>query len=371
MTGILGIIAEYNPLHTGHARHLERALLESHCQYGIIALSGNFVQRGAPALADKWSRARMAVAAGADLVLEIPVWFVLRSAEGYARAGVSILAACGASSLSFGSESGSLADLGRLASWLEKPGAQAAIRRGLARGIPYAAAIQQAAGACRPSFASLLQGPNNVLGLEYLRALAKTAITPHTLKREEGGIRAGQVRRLLGLGREDEAFAHIPPDAAPILRAALAGAGLRGAEDFTQGIFYALTRLGAPGIKALPACSEGLENRVCRALAQSSSLAELLAAIKSKRYPLVRLQRLVFQALLGFESYSYTGPVPYLRVLAVAPRGKELLPRLARSGVPLLYSARDIPRLDPAAKKLLDLDLLAEKVYRLGQGGKP
>jgi predicted nucleotidyltransferase len=372
MKDILGVVAEYNPMHLGHAHHLKRAVGETGCKYTIIAMSGNFVQRGEPAITDKWTRAKMAVAAGADAVVEIPAWFALQSAEGFARAGVSLLQYCGATHISFGSESGTISDLREMASWLQLPGTQSDIRRWLQTGITYAAAVQRAAEQSKAvsRLGQLFQGANNILAIEYLRAMENTNLIAHSVKRI-GAASASELRQLLAQGKKSDVFEqHIHPCGKEILLEAFRRAGPVYATDFTPAIFYALLCLGPDGVSSLPACSEGLENRLFNALGQARDLADLLKAVKTKRYPLTRIQRLLMQALLRFNAVNYQGNVPYLRLLAISDRGKKLLPGMAKSPVPLLYSARDIRKLSPHARVLLEADFLAEKVYQMAQNLK-
>ncbi|MDD2282280.1 MAG: nucleotidyltransferase family protein [Eubacteriales bacterium] len=369
MKKILGIVAEYNPMHYGHTYQLNLASGQTGCEYTVIAMSGNFVQRGEPAIVDKWTRAKMAVAAGADLVAEIPAWFALQSAEGFARAGVRLLQCCGVTHMSFGSESGDIDELSQLARWLQKPQTQGDIRSQLQTGITYAAAVQQAAEESQAAahLGHLLRGANNILAIEYLRALEKTPIIAHTVKRTGQHPNASQIRLLLARGGDSEAFSHIPPCVRDIFIEGLKTTGPIFAEDLAQAIFYALISLGSKGISSLPACSEGLENRLCHALSQAQSLQGLLEAVKTRRYPYTRIQRLLMQALLRFDTVKSPEQVPYLRVLAASPRGKELLPGLAQSKLPLLYSARDMRKLDSGAMALLDLEIYAERVYLMAQ----
>lgn len=366
MLNILGIIAEYNPVHWGHAYQLEAARQQTGCQYIAIAMSGNFCQRGEPALIDKWARAKAAIAIGADIVLEIPARYALQSAEGFGRAGVGLLRDSGATAISFGSESGDLAALKGLADWLDRPQSQRAIRTELQQGASYPKAIEQAlTGSPAAPAAKLLTGANNILAVEYLRALAGTGLRPHTVKRQDKYWPASQIRALFATGNRS-ALAHIPGAARLPVRQGLQKGALF-LEDFSQYIFHALLGLGKSGIAALPACSEGLENRIWQALASARSLAELLSLVKTKRYPLTRLQRLLLQGLLRFDRRQSPGFVPYLRVLALGPRGKDLLPTLAGSGLPLVHSPRDIGKLGAAASRAMAKELYAERIYLLAQ----
>lgn len=382
MHGILGIIAEYNPFHNGHYYQLQTAARETGCAYIVIAMSGNFVQRGEPAVFDKWRRAEMALSAGADLVLEIPTWHVLQSAEGFAQAGVALLASCGVTHLSFGSESGTASDLQDLARWLDCPGTQEEIRSKLNSGITYAAAVQRAAESASPDvvrLAPLLNGANNILAIEYLRAVGNHApdLAVHTVKRigsahgsmEIGGYAgATALRKLLLAGKTSVARELIPDCTVPVFDKAMAdGPVFPG--SLTQAVFYALLTQSSDALSGLPACSEGLENRLRKALFHQRDLDGLLQTVKTKRYPFTRIQRLIIQAVLQFNIVK-TAPalVPYLRVLGCSTRGKELLAIAASvKKAPVIFSARDCKSLPEPARALLDLDCRAADIYSLAQ----
>lgn len=367
MAKILGIVAEYNPLHQGHCHHIKQAVAQTGCQYVVIAMSGNFVQRGEPAIVNKWARARMAVAAGADLVIELPAFYALQSAEVFARAGIDILKNCQVDYVSFGSESGNIDDLQDLAQWLQTPLAQAGIRNKLAGGVTYAAAVEEAVADSSISHLSiLLKGANNILAVEYLRALKSYKAVAHTIKRLTDIPPASHIRQLLVQGEIAKALSYISSPPREILAEELHRKRPVTIDNFTQAIFYALASKGATGIRQLPACSEGLENRVIRALENANSLPQLLTEIKTKRYLFTRIQRLVLQGLLHFDKVGYSGPVPYLRILASSPRHKTLLPALAGSGIPLLYSAGDVKCLNREGREILRVETFAEKVYQIG-----
>ena len=173
MAGITGIIAEYNPFHNGHAYQIEQARLLTGCDFLVVVMSGDYVQRGAPAVFDKYTRARMALACGADLVLELPVACSCASAEFFASGAVSLLDGLGCVDfLCFGSESGNLQSLMEPARILakESPVFQEALRRGLSLGLSFPAARKEAFRACA-SNPDILDLPNNILGIEYLKAL--------------------------------------------------------------------------------------------------------------------------------------------------------------------------------------------------------
>jgi len=381
MERILGIVAEYNPFHLGHHYQLQNAIELTGCEYTVIAMSGNFVQRGEPAIMDKWERAQIALAAGADLVVEIPTFFVLQSAEGFARGGISALAACGITHLSFGSESGDLSKIDRLAHWLELIETQQSIKNQLQHGITYAAALQRAvesAGEVR-DLAPLLTGANDILAIEYLRAARHFApdISIQPVQRRgpaHGSLNSGsyasatRLRKLLWQGKDEEALRFIPPAVRALTNKALAGKRVF-SEDLTQAVFYALLTMSRKELSRLPACSEGLENRIKNSLFAQKSIEGLIQAIKSKRYPRTRIQRLLLQALLHFQKVAYQGAwTPYLRILGCSPRGKKLLPLLAKQNrAHVIYSARDIANLNAAEASLLALDQRAADIYNLAR----
>lgn len=373
MHRILGIVAEYNPFHLGHLHQLKTAQGENDCQYTVVAMSGNFVQRGEPAVFDKWVRAEMALSAGADLVLEIPTFFALQSAQSFARCSIAILASCGARVLSFGSESGKKEELTTLATWLDGDAAQQKIREQLKTGITYASAVyravQDTVGLCH--LAPLLAGANDILAVEYIRATRRQCldIAVHPVRRvgqeSQDYMSATQLRALLAQGKTREALDHVPQNLRPIF--ARASASPVFTEDFTQALFYALHTMDKRDFQRLPACSEGLENRVRRAILSHRSIPAIIDAIKTKRYPRTRIQRLLMQALLQFQSVSVAVIVnPYLRILACSDRGRELLPLLAQqSKAPVIFSARDFRKIKGVSSQLLHLDQRAARIYSL------
>lgn len=368
----LGIIAEYNPFHNGHQYHLAQAKAETGCKKIIVALSGNFAQRGEPAIVNKWLRAQMAVTAGADLVVEIPCYHVLQSAEGFARAGVALLAACFVGTISFGSESGQMSKLQALARWFELPDSQTAIRQQLSTGISYADAIQNALEGADSGLAPLLSGSNNILGLEYIRAAKKFApdISFHTVKRAGPGgnyASASYLRQMLASSQWQKALPYIPPAIVKTLLRAIEEYGPITLNSFQQAICYSLAMTTAQQLRLLPAVSEGLEQRMLKLATRTGKLAMLLDLAKTRRYPRTRLQRLLCQLLLGFDKMPEPQPLlPYIRVLALKQSAREMIPRIVKHGyAPLVMGWRDAKQLTPAGLKLLQLDRQTGIVYNL------
>lgn len=385
---IAGIVAEYNPFHNGHAHHIERTRAPEGggASHVAVVLSGCFVQRGEPALLPKASRVRMALAGGADLVLELPVPWSLSSAEGFAFGAVSLLDALGCVDLlSFGSGCGDLARLEAAVEALEDPRFPKLLAYHLEGGIPFPEARQRTVAELRSAgLASLFEEANNTLGIEYLKALRRLSspIRPFTIPRFGAGhdaplpagdmASASLLRSMVQGGRLVNAAAYMPRAAADELAGA-AAAGLAPADTsrLERAVLARLRRLSAEDFARLPGVSEGLENRLANAARKAGSLAELLELAKTRRYPLTRLQRLVWSAFLGIPASLAGGPAqggwnppPYIRVLGMNERGGEIL-RQAKPRLPLLTKASQLEPLDERSRKIFALESRAADLYAL------
>ncbi|MTI96070.1 MAG: nucleotidyltransferase [Firmicutes bacterium] len=378
---LLGVIAEYNPLHNGHHYHLKKAKAETNADLVLVAMSGNFVQRGEPALLNKWMRTKLALQAGADLVIELPCYFALQSAETFARAGIGLLNVCGINCLSFGSESGDLATLSRLAEIIDNPETQNTIKTTLSSGITYARAVQTAVERNNLSSASasrLMSGANNILGIEYIRAARALGanLDFHTVLRTGPGHHSTEphaygsataIRQAVQQGRMKDACKMLPSGVQATFFTALDEQGPVFISNFAQIIFHKLRTSDAEQLRRLQSISEGLENRFKNHAWTTNDLYEFLRLVKTKRYPRTRLQRILMQLMLDFENIpqpkTYT---PYIRVLGYTAQGRSLAKRLAGGKIPVIFSpAKDANRLDITARALLNLDLRAGDYYSL------
>ena len=363
-----GIIVEYNPLHSGHLRLLEagRAALGPDTAI-VCVMSGNFVQRGDFALLRKHARARAAVESGADLVLELPLPWAVSSAEGFADGGVQALAATGlVDHLLFGSECGDAAALERVAAALLTLDFRERLRRELAGLVP-------------PADAALLASPNNILGIEYCKALLrqKAPLRPVTIRREgsahDGALAPGAhpsasgLRSLLRQGRREEALALLPPAMARAYAAEeAAGRAPVFWENSHRAILARLRSMTAADFAALDQGREGIWNRLYDASRAAASLPELLAAAKTKRYAMARLRRMVLWSYLGLTPGDMPERVPYLRVLAANGTGCRLLSRMREAAaVPVLTRPAQVRRLGPEARRLFELEVRATDLYTL------
>ncbi|MDR1805368.1 MAG: nucleotidyltransferase family protein [Clostridium sp.] len=364
---IAGIIAEYNPFHRGHAKLLEKVRLAG-ASHIVCVISGDFVQRGEPAIMDKWARARAAVACGADLVLELPLSWALSPARRFANGGVYILDALGCvDMLCFGSECGSLDLLLAASQALALEQTQGLIRAELDSGSSYAAAAQAALRSHSAPLADLLSTANNTLALEYLDSLARlnSPIRPFTIPREEGeGCRAEELRR--GLRSGGDIAPLLPPAGAQVLREeAAAGRVLCGLSQAERLIFSRLCSMRKEELAALPEVREGLENRLFRAAQDSNSLGELLEKAKSRRFTLASLRRLALDALLGVRAEDWLQWPPYIHVLAMGGGAHDIL-RAARktTRLPIIQRAGQLHSLGADARECFALERRSERLWR-------
>jgi len=330
---ITGIICEYNPFHLGHRKQL--AAVKAAGSAAVCVMSGNFVQRGAPAVFDKSLRARAAVACGADLVLELPLPYSLSSAEGFAAGGVSLLSGF-CSRLCFGAET---PDAGRFldtAEALLREDFSPALRARLDQGLSFPAA-RQAALSDMGADASLLSQPNNILGVEYCKAILKqhARMTPWVIPRQGGyhdlrphpeNPSATALRQCIEQGDSWEAY--VPEAAADCFR----GARIHTLRAGELAILARLRTMTEEEFEALPYGSEGLWRKFMHAVRQEADLESILTAVKSKRYTRSRLDRMAMCAFLGLSREDLEVPAPYARVLALNDRGREVLNLARQSG---------------------------------------
>lgn len=356
-----GIVAEYNPFHAGHAHHIAetRRILGPDTAI-ICVMSGNWVQRGDCAVFDKWTRTRMALEGGADLVLELPTVWVLSSAEGFARGAVGLLAATGVvTHLSFGSECGDVDKLRQVAACLDSPAYAAALRRQLDSGQSFAVCRQRAAEELLGADpAGLLAFPNNNLGVEYIRALNALGgnIQPLTVPRRGAGHDGGN---------------HPDFPSASFLREKIHARGGENAAslDFCERVILARLRtMTAADWARLPdsGAAEGLPRRLERAGRACTCLAEFYDRAKTKRYAHARLRRLALWAFLGLTAEDVPAASPYLRVLGLNGRGRGLLREMkSRAAAPVLTKPAHIDRLGEDARRLFALEARCTDLYGL------
>ncbi len=335
---IAGIIAEYNPFHNGHIYHLEKTREMCKADYIIAVMSGNFTQRGEPAVMDKWTRARIAVDCGIDLVLELPFAFACNSAEYFARGAVGILEGLGCVEyLSFGSESGDIETLGGIAEVLKKepPVYREALKKHLDAGKSFPAARELALTEMLDC-EKIIKEPNNILAIEYLKA--NRTMTPVTINRknsghnqkdlpeEDGGSRiasASAIRGSLRRGELDEVESFIPEACCSVMKGDFASMINVVGRDYFSLLQGSVLKRTPSELSEIFAAGEGLENKLKKAIRSAPDLEALIKSVKSKRYTETRVRRLTAQTLIGLKEFSRSSY--YARILGLNEKGAEIL----------------------------------------------
>ncbi len=367
MKNIIGVAAEYNPFHLGHALQIEKSKEMLPGAAVICVMSGDFVQRGEAAIFPKHLRAEAAVRSGADLVLELPLPWCLSSAEGFARGMVSVLKSTGVvTHMSFGSESGDVDSLKTVSDAMGTQDFQTALRQQLETGISYAAARQQAVELLGMD-AAALGGPNDLLGIEYLNAIRdlEADFTAMAIPRTgaghdetgEGRYRsASEIRERLRKGEDVSVF--VPAAMDPI--------HMPDPERLELAILSRLQMLPRSAFTNTPGAGEGLENLLYKAVHTESTLDAVCMAAKSKRYALSRIRRMALSAALGITKADASGLPPYLRVLAANETGRALLREMKNAaGLPILTKPAAANDLPPEAKRIFELTSAAHDLYLL------
>lgn len=375
-----GIVAEYNPFHNGHKYQLEqtRRLGATHI---AVFMSGNYVQRGEPAIVDKWTRALCALKNGADLVIELPVPYVLSSAESYAMGAVRTMQALGCiDMLTFGSEAEKLLQLERAADAVVSPQTSALLKEKISDGMTFArareAAVRELYG---DDIADILKKPNNILAIEYLKALRliSSDIRPEAIKRQGAAhdsadgdspfVSATYLRGLIRQGKSGDLEGKMPGNVCDaILKKTAAGQAPCDPAKLETAILAALRRLSPQALAAIPDIGEGLENRLYQAIRESTSVREIMEKTKSKRYTLARIRRIIWNAFLQIPADFHKLPPPYIRVLGLNNAGREIL-RAAKqtAALPIILKARDTQGLAPEQKAFYALEAQSTDLYAL------
>lgn len=389
---VLGIIAEYNPFHNGHQYCIHSLKEQTGASHTAVVMSGHFTQRGEPALFDKWTRAHLALLGGADLVIELPAACGVRSASAFAQNGVFLLEALGAVDfLGFGSECGALAPLQEAAQLLSQNTdiLHEKIRSKNAEGKSYPRAREEVLRELFPQLdVQLLKSPNNILGVEYLKALEAlhSRIRPAVIARHgadhrdtklSGGfssasaIREAYKRSLSGVRQEipelaEDVFAALPPKCLTAFKAAAPVFS----ENFDAVLTAILRRMPLPELERVEGAGEGLSLRIKKAANQAASFSEIAALAKSKRYTHTRICRVLIHALLGLDAEICQQSPQYLRILGLNRRGAELLKAAKdRAALPLITKVRPAyEKLSETARRQLETDLLATDLYLLASG---
>lgn len=401
MTGILGIITEYNPFHYGHLYHLQKAKEISRSDTVICIMSGNFVQRGNLALLDKWARTKMALVNGVDLVIELPLIYGIRSAEYFAEGSVKILDDTGiVNKLVFGSEAGDIAPLKKASQFLQnedkyfKDRLQIYLSKGLsfpqARSMAlrdYLNYLPQDKGKFPHALEKTLIEPNNILGIEYLKALEKynSTIEAHTIKRRGSNYHEEELKEIASATAirkkiYQDGFSaiknHLPLKSYEIIADNFKKGKLPIKDKYFSMMILANLRQKTPhDLCRFAEIENGLENRIIEQAHHSGSLNELIDNIKTRAYTRTRIQRNLLHIFFGikkndFQLLDEKGP-QYIRVLGVRKEKADLLSKLnTNSKIPVIINpAQYIQDIEPDSKnpliKSLSYDIIASDIYSL------
>lgn len=388
-----GLIVEYNPFHNGHNYHLKQSKIITDNQPSIAIMSGNFTQRGEPALFDKWVRSKMAVQAGVDLVLELPTTYAVRSAEYFARGSVLSLVSTGlVNKLVFGSEKGQLETLKKISTLLvsEPPEFKEKLKQNLKTGLSFPQARAEAIRKILGEDAyQIISKPNNILGIEYLKAIKEydLPVEAKTIERKDSNYHdqnpgltnitsATAIRKLVYQGKIKPASKYLPKSNQEIfINNLTAGRGPARLKDWQNYSLFNLRSLNQNELLDIPAISDNLANSILNLRNKVTTYPELLKKLTSKTYPKSRIQRAITQASLRlsknkFKSLNLERPA-YLRVLALGTKGKSLLSELAKTTeLPLIIQPAEYLKLadlnsSDKLKYQLSLDINASNLYSL------
>ena len=395
MSSVLGIVAEYNPFHNGHLYHLIESKKISNADYCIAIMSGNFTQRGEVSIVDKWSKAQMALSNGIDLVIELPTIYSVSSAENFAMGAIKILNSLQiVDFISFGSEVNNISVLDDIANVLafEPPQYKTLLSHELSRGESFPKARENALMMYLNNlrrFANVLSAPNNILGIEYLKALKKlkSNIQPITIKREGSKYSdanlprnskfasATSIRNFFQSSQDLSALQKFVPESTfNILEENFKkGNFVKSLSSFDKEIIFTLRKMSVEEIANLPDVSEGLEFSIKNAVNQCNSTIELLSILKSKRYTQTRLQRILLYSILGItkkdmEMSNLT--IPYVRILGFNSKGQELISTISKKNrkLEVVSSVKKFmdKKLNNNLRLMMEKDIWATNVYTLG-----
>ena len=377
---ICGIICEYNPLHNGHLYHLHQ-IRESGAEGIVAVMSGNFVQRGDAAILDKFTRARLAVQAGVDLVLELPVPYALAPAENFAMGGAAILTSLGnVTDLSFGSESGNIHLLKQAAQACQVCKTEYAdvMDDFLRAGYAYPEVLSQMVGQIYgPETAAVLRQPNNTLAIAYLNALdaLQSSMRPFTIQRKGAGhhsmgitsgtASATYIRQCFAEGGDCR---HMMPSYAwHALRQAAAAGETGSIQNLERLVLYKLRTTDPDEMHGIAEIGQGLEHRLYKAK-RSASLEELLKNIQTKRYPMARLRRILPHLILDIRMEDMQKYPPYIRILAFNETGRRIL-RDAKTTrtLPVSHSLAELAQTSADAGRCAALESQSTDIYQLSK----
>ena len=372
----LCIISEYNPFHFGHLYHLNESISQTNVDFKVAIISGNFVQRGEPSIINKWEKAKVALSAGFDLVVELPTLYAISSAENFANGSVKIANQIGSDYISFGTESGDLKKLKNLSSLINKNEKEyiTNVKEKIAEGFSYPKSQElvidemfgdEFLGVCKP---------NNILGLEYLKSLnaISSKIIPITVKRDFEKSSSSDVRALLRTSgfKIENLKDKIPDFSYEILAENIDnGNAVLSLKAFEKEIIYILRTIDNEKLKNIPDVPENMLSNLKKIACSTNSLDELITALKNKSITQARIQRILLYILLGITKSDMElskNITPYVRVLGMSENGKKILSDLPKD-VNVITSVKTFEKNcdDSDLLRMLEIDKRATDIYTL------
>lgn len=392
MARVLGIIAEYNPFHNGHLYQIEEARRQTSAEYVVAIISGNFAQRGNTSLVNKWVKTEMALKNGVDIVIELPTVYSISSAENFAEGAIKILDSLKiVDTLCFGTETPDFAALNNIANVLYNEPKEyiSILNHEVSKGVSYPKARESALMMYLNDikrYANILSGPNNILAIEYLKALKrlKSDMRPMSIQRKkvyyndekivDEFASSTAIRKLVSRGQYDELRKVMPTSSYMILKEEIKkGNIVIDIVKFEKEILYNLRKMSVKEIAELQDVTEGLEHTIKNAANSCNNIIDLINIIKSKRYTQTRIQRILLYALLGITKKDVQNSkkiMPYTRVLGFNKKGRDLLSEVCNTNnkinvITAVKKFEDI-NVNKTIKEMLEKDIFATNVYTLG-----
>lgn len=366
---IAGIIAEFNPLHNGHKYLLDYA--KSHSDLVVCVISSNFVQRGEPSIISKFERAKTAVMSGADICVELPTPWSMSTAQNFAFGAISQLIKYNIDTLYFGSESGNLQGLLKVASALNSKEFNEKMKDGLNDNLTYAKLRQNVLYELLGEDANLLEGQNDTLAIEYISAAKKfnSNIKFVPVKRQganhndKNEINEFSTSTLIRNAIKDNRIEDVKKFVPQCSYEVLSNSNFAFIDKLNLAIMAKLKTMKYEEFSKLPDLSEGIENRLYGALKSSVDYADLCEKVKTKRYTMARIRRLILSAFLGIDNSFFLKKVPYSRVLATNFQGLKYISQIKSENIILQVS--ELKNLDEFSNKIFDLECKISDVYNL------
>ncbi len=364
MSKSVGIVAEYNPFHTGH-RHQVDILRRMGYDCVAVAMSGSRVQRGMPAIMNKHSRTEMALANSVNIVAEIPCPFVLRSAEGYARRGMQTLKGMGVKAVSFGSESGDKKLLTSIAEYLLTGEYELKLKDYLERKLPFASAREKAIFDRFDISKDVVSASNDILAIEYIKACMQMDWSPEIIpvKRigagynrtnaESGYASASGIRKMIAEYRQDQAVKYIPAESVKIFEKNLdRGSYFLPDNAFEKAVLFKLGQMTAADFEKIPDCNYELSNSFEKAAQTAHSMESLFDSLPTKRYTRSRLFRIILCAMLEIDK-SFPEDIQYIRILGFGSNGEDFFRNIGKNCLlPLSHSAKILSEKSEECRKI-------------------